>query len=60
MALSIRETLAAKGIHPTAEHLVKLEAKWAEVQALKADLGDLPIDDADIALRNIPGGDHVE
>lgn len=59
MALSVRETLAAKGVNPSAEHLSKLEAKWAEVEALKGDLGETPVDDADIALRNIPGGDHI-
>ena len=60
MSMSIQETLAVKGVNPSAEHLEKLESKWAEIQQLKTDLGELPIDDADISLRNIPGGDHVE
>ncbi len=60
MALSVKDLLAEKGVKPSAEHLDKLEAKWAEVQTLKGDLNGLALDDADIALRNIPGGDHVE
>lgn len=60
MSTFIQETLAAKGVNPSAEHLEKLELKWAEIQRLKTDLGELPIDDADISLRNIPGEDHVE
>ena len=60
MALSIQETLAGRGIHPTAEHLGRLEAKWQEVLAFKGDLGGVNLDDADIALHHTPGGDHVE
>lgn len=59
MALSVREVLAAKGVHPTDEHLAKLESKWAEISALKVGIEGLNIDDADIAVRNMPGGDHV-
>lgn len=60
MALSVKELLAEKGIKPSAAHLDKLESKWAEVRALKGDLSGLALDDADIAVRNIPGGDHLE
>ncbi len=60
MALSVKNLLAEKGIKPSAEHLDKLETKWAEIQALKGNLDGLALDDADIAVRNIPGGDHVE
>ncbi|MBM7368616.1 hypothetical protein [Gordonia hydrophobica] len=59
MTLSIKDALAARGVSPSAEELTKIEAKWAEIVALKGDLGNIAIDDADISLRNIPGGDHV-
>lgn len=58
MTPSIQSLLSAKGITPTAEHLEKLEAKWAELQELKHDYTTNGLADADIALRNIPGGDH--
>ncbi|MCV9996195.1 hypothetical protein OIU93_18115 [Paeniglutamicibacter sp. ZC-3] len=60
MALSIQETLAGKGISPSAEHLGRLESKWQEVLDLKGDLDNVNLEDADIALHNTPGGDHVE
>lgn len=60
MTPSIQSVLAAKGVNPTAEHLDKLETKWAEIQELKPDYTTAGLDDADIALRNIPGGDHNE
>lgn len=59
MTLSIKDALAAKGVSPSAEELERIEAKWAEIVALKGDLDIIDIDDADISLRNIPGGDHV-
>ena len=59
LSISVKDTLADKGIHPSDEHLKKIEAKWAEIRQLKGDLENANLDDADIALRNIPGGDHV-
>lgn len=59
MSLSIESVLAAKGIHPKPEHLKKLESKWEEIEGLKGNLANINLDDADISLRNIPGGDHV-
>ncbi|NLG45714.1 hypothetical protein [Gordonia sp. (in: high G+C Gram-positive bacteria)] len=59
MTLSIKDALAARGVPPSAEELVKIEAKWAEIVALKGDLDNIAIDDADISVRNIPGGDHL-
>ena len=56
MTLSVKEVLAAKGISQKPETLEKLESKWAEIQELK---GNLKLADEDIAVRNIPGGDHV-
>lgn len=59
MVQSVQDALAARGVHPTEEHLTKLEAKWAEIVARKGALEGAHLADADIALRNIPGGDHV-
>lgn len=58
MTLSIKDALAARGVSPSADELVRVEAKWAEIVALKGDLDNIEIDDADISVRNIPGGDH--
>ncbi|WP_176451520.1 hypothetical protein [Corynebacterium glutamicum] len=59
MSISVKEVLAEKGIHPSERHLEKIEAKWAEIQQLKQGLENMNLNDADIALRNIPGGDHI-
>lgn len=60
MSFSVKDALAARDIHPSPEHLQKLESKWEEVLSLKQNLDVVPLDDADIAVRNIPGGDHVD
>ena len=60
MSFSVKEALAERRINPFPEHLKKLEAKWEEIQGLKKNLNAVPLDDADIAVRNIPGGDHLE
>lgn len=60
MALSIKEMLENKGIKPREEHLGILDTRWKGMAKLRGDLADIPIDDADIGMRNIPGGDHVE
>lgn len=60
MSLSIQEILKSKGITANAANLPFLEARWKEVQALRGKLTNIPIDDANIGLRNIPGGDHIE
>ena len=59
MTASLQQKLADNGVHPTPEHLDRLAAKWAEIRARKGDLAGAALDDADIALRNVPGGDHV-
>lgn len=59
MDISAKEVLAEKGIHPSDQHLKKIKAKWAEIQQLKQGLEDMNLNDADMALRNIPGGDHI-
>lgn len=60
MSLSVKEMLENKGIKPREEHLEILEKRWNGMAELRGDLKDVPIDDADIGIRNIPGGDHVE
>lgn len=59
MAQSVKDALASRGVHPTEEHLTKISAKWAEIEARKGTLEGAHLDDADIALRSIPGGDHI-
>ena len=58
MSLPIKDVLAAKGIKTSADSLAKIEAKWAEFEKLKGTLQGATIDDYDIALKNIAGGDH--
>lgn len=58
--LSVRDMLERKGIRPKEDHLEVLENRWKEMQAMKSSLEHAQVDDADIGLRNIPGGDHVE
>lgn len=60
MGFSVKDALAARNIHPSPAHLEKIEVKWEEIQSLKTKLTVVPLDDADIAVRNIPGGDHLD
>lgn len=60
MSLSVKQLLENKGIQPREEHLEVLEKRWKGMQELRGNLEHATIDDADISLRNIPGGDHVE
>lgn len=60
MKLSIREKLESKGITVKEEHLPLLKTRWASIQDLKKNIDSANLDDADISLRNIPGGDHIE
>lgn len=60
MSFSVKDVLAARDVRPTPEHLEKLEAKWAEIQARKQTLSAVTLDYADIAVRNLPGGDHLD
>ncbi|MGC0365909.1 hypothetical protein ABH922_003893 [Rhodococcus sp. 27YEA15] len=59
MPLSIKDALAAKGLHPDADELARIESTWAGYQELRRDLATIETADADIAVRNIPGGDHI-
>lgn len=60
MSLSVKEMLENKGIKPREEHLEILETRWKGMAELRGNLEGISIDDADIGMRNIPGGDHVE
>ena len=60
MALTVKELLEEKKISAKPEHLEILETRWKEMQELRGYLNGIAIDDADIAIRNIPGGDHIE
>ncbi|GAA4260889.1 hypothetical protein [Dietzia aurantiaca] len=58
MTLSIKDALAAKGLHPSADELDRIESTWAQIAGLRRDLDTINTADADVAIRNIPGGDH--
>ncbi|WP_174613725.1 hypothetical protein [Virgibacillus ihumii] len=60
MSLLVKQLLENKGINPKEEHLEILAKRWEGMLALRGNLEHANIDDADISLRNIPGGDHVE
>ncbi|WP_107948543.1 hypothetical protein [Lysinibacillus parviboronicapiens] len=60
MRLSIQQLLENKGIEAKSEHLELLKTRWEGMQSLRSNLEGVAIDDADIAIRNIPGGDHID
>ncbi|SFE82215.1 hypothetical protein [Alteribacillus iranensis] len=60
MKLSIRDVLKDKGIIVKNNHLPVLEERWEGMELLRKEAEDANLDDYDIALRNIPGGDHIE
>ncbi len=60
LSLSIKELLESKGIKAREKHLEILDTRWKGMADLRGDLDGVAIDDADIGMRNIPGGDHVE
>ncbi|GAB3055685.1 hypothetical protein [Virgibacillus ainsalahensis] len=60
MSLSVQSLLENKGYRVKAEHVEVLEFRWQALQTLKGNLENANVDDADIGLRNIPGGDHIE
>ncbi len=60
MSLSIKELLENKGIKAREKHLEILDTRWKGMADLRGNLDGVAIDDADIGMRNIPGGDHVE
>ncbi|MEK4092777.1 hypothetical protein MKZ08_13865 [Viridibacillus sp. FSL R5-0477] len=60
LSLSIQELLENKGIQVKKDHFESLQEKWEGIQALRGNLEGVNIDDADISLKNIPGGDHID
>ncbi|GIN93983.1 hypothetical protein J6TS1_26140 [Siminovitchia terrae] len=60
MKLSIQEKLEDKGITVKEGHLPLLQTRWDAIQDLKKKIDSANLDDADISLRNTPGGDHIE
>jgi hypothetical protein len=60
LSLSIQALLKNKGIEVKEAHLDVLETRWNGMRALRGKLEHVKIDDADIGVRNIPGGDHIE
>lgn len=60
LSLSIKELLENKGIKAREKHLEILDTRWKGMADLRGNLDGVAIDDADIGMRNIPGGDHVE
>lgn len=60
MSISIKDTLAAKGVHPSDEHLAMIAEMWQGYEQLKGDLAGVDLDAADISLVNIAGDDHHE
>lgn len=60
MKLTVEQLLSSKGITPKKEHLEMLETRWEAMNELRGNLDGIKINDADIALKNIAGGDHVE
>ena len=60
MKLTVEQILVSKGITPKEEHLEILESRWKGMSGLRGNLDGIKLDDADIALKNIAGGDHHE
>lgn len=58
MSLPIKDVLATKGIKTSGDSLARLESKWKEFEDLKGSLQGAKLDDYDISLKNIAGGDH--
>lgn len=60
LSISVKKLLTDKGINPREEHLEDLEKRWRIIKELRGNLEGINIDDSEISLRNIPGGDHIE
>lgn len=60
MTQLVKELLRSKNIHPTEKELAALTARWGSLQQQRGDLEGITLGPADIALRHIPGGDHLE
>lgn len=60
MSQLIRDLLADRNIHPSDTELAGLAARWQGLQRQRGSLEGIALGEADIALRTIPGGDHLE
>lgn len=60
MRVTVEQALISKGIIPKKEHLENLEFRWQELNELRGNLDGIEINEADIAIKNIAGGDHIE
>lgn len=60
MAQPVEELLRAKNVHPTDDELAALQARWDGLRRQRGELEGIDLGPADIALRHIPGGDHLE
>lgn len=60
MTQSVEDLLRTRDIHPTDAELATLNARWAGLQKQRGTLEGINLGPADIALRTIPGGDHLE
>ena len=60
MKQSIQCLLSQKGIIVPEHHLDELETRWSNLQELRKLTKDAKLDDFDISLKNVPGGDHIE
>ena len=59
MKLFILDVLESKGVTVPREHLDELATRGLAIEDLKRETEQALLDDYDIALRNMPGGDHA-
>jgi DNA-directed RNA polymerase subunit H (RpoH/RPB5) len=57
---SIIGFLESKKITVPKHHILILEERWERIESLKKEIESALLDDYDIGVRNIPGGDHIE
>lgn len=60
MKEAIRYVLANRGIKVSTENLIILEKHWGALVHQRSRVQEVLLADSDIALRHIPGGDHID
>ncbi len=60
MAKSVEAQLSAKGIKANPKTLAVVTRRWQAIQEMRKEITKGKINDADISLKNIAGGDHIE
>lgn len=60
MEKSVDTQLAAKGIKANPKTLAVVARRWQAIQDMRKEITSGNINDADISLKNIAGGDHIE